>query len=290
VSNGSRAPQRKVYDGQEFFSVRAAAAVLNRTPRTLRRLEHELPNSRPGMRWYSQQDLAELQRLVTESGFAEDQRGGRGRLKGLLEGLATGPRSSDGGKQASTWAGEHVSRRPRELLHRDDADDGGEWAPPGERSSRPEAQALEPVPPPIQCPRCETELFFVMQPVPGAGQQRVAMCERHSAIDLQDPAPPDPGACTGCRAPLVWQLGDYEGFQPFCPLHGPVQAPNPVRRQDIREVPWRHEVEFGIGAVATGRTRGLQQGDAVAAIRMGRPQAGPKLLIVDPQEGPTRPR
>jgi hypothetical protein len=71
-------PRRKVFEGQEFFSVQAAAAVLNRTPRTLRRLEsegiisrprHQLPGSKPGMRWYSGRDLDELARVVSKFGF-----------------------------------------------------------------------------------------------------------------------------------------------------------------------------------------------------------------------------
>jgi hypothetical protein len=60
-------PQKKIFEGQQFYSVQAAAEILNRAPRTLRRLEsqgviprprHELPRSRPGMRWYSEADLA----------------------------------------------------------------------------------------------------------------------------------------------------------------------------------------------------------------------------------------
>jgi hypothetical protein len=308
VSNGSRAPQRKVYNEQEYFSVQAAAAVLHRTPRTLRRLEqagiiprpkHELPGGRPHQRWYSQTDLAELQRLVTESGFAEDQRGGRGRLKGLLDGLATSPRSAESGKQGSTWSGEHVSRRPRELLHRDDNDDGDEWAPPGERSSRPEPQTSAPLPPPLCCPKCRQEVLWLTTTSANGQAVQTPTCERHGAVDLREPERPDPSKCAECGGHLVWQLqGAQEGFQPVCSACGPVQAPKPAPgrsqplrgRQEAPQQPWRHEVDFGVGAAATGRLRGLRQGDAVAAIRARKPQAGPKIWIVDPREGPTRPR
>jgi hypothetical protein len=171
----TRKPQRKVFEGQEFYSVQAAAEALQRSPRTLRRLEaagiiprprHELPYSRPGMRWYSTADLAELQRLVEESGYAERQPGSRGKLKSLLDGLAGAARTDT---RRSSWSGEEVSAKPRQFARRHDPDTAFDWVPPSERR-REEEQHLEPIPPADLCPRCKTvELVWVTQDLPGGG-------------------------------------------------------------------------------------------------------------------------
>jgi hypothetical protein len=78
-------------------------------------------------------------------------------------------------------------------------------------------------------------------------------------------------------------MGDHDGFQPVCPVHGPVQMPKaaPVRAQPVPEAPWQHEVVFGgTPPVGTGRPRGLRQGDVAGAVR--RTQIGPKIQILPP--------
>jgi hypothetical protein len=283
-------PQRKVFEGQEFLSIQAAASILNRTPRTLRRLEsegiiprptHELPGSKIGMRWYTQADLEQLQRVVAQSGFAEQAQGTKGRLKSLLATVRTerGPQRKERPQQSS-WSGEHVSRRPRELLRRGD-DDDDEWMPPGSGSTRPERQ-VAPIPPPETCPRCKAEILWVTQP----GNGQVPVCERCGAIDLRPPEPADPNRCARCGQEVVWEMSG----QPVCDSCGLVEMPKPApgRKQPVAEQPWRREVVFGMPQVDTGGRRGLAQGDVVGAIRAPRLQPGLKIVFVDPHEEATR--
>jgi hypothetical protein len=129
VARAKSQPGRKVIDGVEYFSAQAAADVLGRSYRTLTRLEEAgvirhpdpLPGQDPKTRWYSQQDLEELRRLVEQSGFGDRQAGGRGRLKSLLNDALSGPRTS---ARFRPWIGETISTRPRQFERRDPAKQG----------------------------------------------------------------------------------------------------------------------------------------------------------------------
>jgi hypothetical protein len=232
------------------------------------------------MRWYSQQDLVELQRLVEESGFAAGGHGARGRLKGLLDNLAGEARTDT---RRSSWGDEDVSRRPREMLRQfsrpDDPDTAFEWTPPSERRLEERRQIQErqaaPVPPPVCCSRCSQEVVFVIEDLPGGGMRQVAHCEVHGVVSLEEPEPADPNVCSSCgEHELVWALEDPQaGFQPMCPACGPVapaKAAPPKSRLTTEETPWRHEVTFHVAAVETGRARGLTERDVVGAIRAPR--------------------
>jgi hypothetical protein len=294
VPTGPRQPQRRVYEGVEYLSVQAAAEVLGRSVRTLRRLEkanviarprHELPCSRPGMRWYSAQDLEELRRLVEESGYGERQPGGRKRLKTLLDDLPGLPREPS---RNPLWAGEDMSPRPRQFLRRRDQDFETEWLPPSER--RMQEWHQEPIPPPVCCPSCGVEVTWIMQPVPGAADIQAPWCERCGSVSLEEPDPPDPNLCPSCQSTVTWEIGDARGgFVPTCPVHGTVEMPKP--KVDPREErAFQHRVHFGGLPPAPQRPRGLTQRDVIGPVRMSRRQPpGPKLVFIDPHAGPTRP-
>jgi hypothetical protein len=297
MPSATRAPQKKVFEGETFYSIQAAAQVLNRSPRTLRRLEqagvvakprHQLPGGREGQRWYSAKDLEDLRRLVAESGFGERQVGSRGRLQALLDALPGQARIS--GRKPS-WADEAISNRPRELLHRRKQGDIDpmDWMPPSARRRQPELRP-EPLPPPDACPVCGVEVTWIAERVPGGSLMQVPCCELHGVVSLAEPEV-DPNVCPDCGLEVVYDLvDDLEGFQPTCELHGPVRLPTPSRTaQALRQEPFQHQVDFGAVYVETGRPRGLRQSDVIGAVRAPRRQAGSRITFIDPHMGPTRP-
>jgi hypothetical protein len=292
VSTGRRSPQRKIFEGVEYFSVQKAAEVLNRTPRTLRRLEqagvisrprHELPHSRPNMRWYSAEDLEQLQKLVEESGFAEGRTGSRTRLKGLLDDLSGVARTAP---KKSSWAGEEVSRRPREMLGWG-KDIEAEWTPPSEHRRINEHRA-DPIPPAETCKGCGQEVLWIALRLPGGGIEQRPWCERCGPVDLSEPEP-DLEHCS-CGRELLWELQEgVEGFQPACETCGPVKLPAPARvPRALEERPFAHQVSFNLPPPEIGRARGLREGEIPGAVRKPRAQPGPKVDIMLPSVGPTR--
>jgi hypothetical protein len=300
VPKAARVPQRKVVDGVEYLSVTAAAQTLNRSERTLRRLEaagiiprprHQFPGGRPDMRWYSQADLDELRQLVADSGFAERQAGSRSRLKDLLAALPGQARNPVDAGQRSSWSGEDVSRRPRELLRRRPIDDDFEWLPPFERRrAQLEEARTDPLPAAELCPQCGVEVLWITQPLPGGGLTQVPVCEQHGLVDLSAPAV-DPDRCA-CGLEYVWEIRDgLPGFQPTCPVCGPADlmrraaaAPKPSSSE-----PFRNMVNFNLAAPERPRARGLRQADVVGAIRAPRRQEGPRITFIDSYGAPTRP-
>jgi hypothetical protein len=297
VASVAPSPQKKIFGGQTFYSIQAAAEVLNRSPRTLRRLEqagviakpkHQLPGGRQGQRWYSSHDLEDLRRLVAESGFGDRQVGSRGRLRDLLDALP-GEARTQGRKSA--WAGQEISNRPRELLHRrDQADiDPTDWVPPSERRRQAELPS-DPLPPPDECPICGVEVVWVTQKPPGGGTRQVPCCELHGLVSLtQDER--DLNICPGCGAELLWELREgVEGFVPACELCGPVTLPAPARvPRALGGRPFAHQISFNLPPPEAGRARGLREGDVVGAVRAPRRQDGPRINFIDPHVGPTRP-
>jgi hypothetical protein len=195
----------------------------------------------------------------------------------------------------SNWSGQEASRRPREFLRRrlDDDLDPVDWVPPSERRQVEERQH-EPIPPAELCPTCtserrKSELTWVTSDLPGGGMQQIPWCERHGAIDLREPEPPDPNVCSSCGADVIWEMGDPRaGFQPVCVRCGPIQVREPeVDRREER--PFRHDVSSNLPPPSMGRARGLTERDVVAVRRIPKPQPGPNLVFVDRHQGPTRP-
>jgi hypothetical protein len=158
--------------------------------------------------------------------------------------------------------------------------------PPSEKR-REEEQHREPIPPPVCCPRCRQEVLFVTQSVPGGAVAQIPWCERCGPVSLEEPPAPDPNRCVECAAELVWDVTG-EDMQAICERCGPVELPKP--KVDPREErPFQHEVDFGGLSAAPQRARGLTERDVVAAIRTSRPLSGPKVDIMLPRPGATRP-
>jgi hypothetical protein len=281
-----------VYNGVTYFTSTAAAEILGRSYRTLTRLEKDgvIPKppeveGHPGQRLYTQQDLDNLAKLVAESGFAERGHGSKGRLKGLVDSLgAIRPRPS-------FWDEQEVTKRPRQFGRRPDPDDDpGDWMPPAERRLQ-EPRREEPLPEAILCPTCKVEAVWIIQQQPGGGIVQLPICDKHGPIDLAPP-PVDPTQCPHCGLELVLDAG--ASMQPICEVCGPVEVPTPPssargRRRQEEEQPWQHQVSFSTVTVDKMRPRGLTERDVVGAVRMARPQPGPRISFVPMPEGPTRP-
>jgi hypothetical protein len=293
MARGKSQPARKVIDGVTYYSARAAAEALGRSYRTLTRLESQgvirrpdpLPGADTKARWYSEADLAELRKLVEQSGFGDRAYGGKGRLRDLLD---TTREAQPQRPQKPNWAGEEVSRKPRQFAGRRDEQVETEWTPPSERRQI-EERPVAPIPPPVCCPRCGQEVLWIVQDVPGGGIEQRPVCEIHGLVDLSEPEPPDPNRCPSCRREVTWELLEGgTGFVPVCPVHGPVEVHVPeVNPREER--PFKHEVDFGGPPPASERPRGLREGDLIGAVRRSRPQPRPKADIMLPHVGPTRP-
>jgi hypothetical protein len=274
-------PGRRVLDGVEYWSARAAADALGKSYRTLTRWEKAgviprpdpLPGADPQARWYSAQDLEELRKLAEVVSIDKAQ-GGTGRLRDLLDTMRYAQPQRP---QRQRWNGEEVSRRPRQFAGRHDEVET-EWTPPSERGVQDERRP-EPVPPPVVCGKCKTEVLWIMQPVPGAAERQIPWCKVHGAVDLSPPEPVDPNLCPSCQSTITWEMGDARGgFLPTCPVHGQVKMPKPT--VDPREErAFQHQVHFGGLPPAPQRPRGLTQRDVIGAVRMSRRQPpGPRFL------------
>jgi hypothetical protein len=189
--------------------------------------------------------------------------------------------------QKPRWNGEEVSRRPRQFSGRRGEEPEFDWVPPSEKR-RIEEHRLDPLPAPEVCKKCGQEVVWMIENLPGGGMRQVPHCERHGPVDLSPPPPADPNRCVECRQELVWELLDpHLSFQPVCPSCGPVHVHEP--EVDPRaERPFAHQVSFNLSP-APPRARGLTERDVVGAIRLSRPQRGPRTVFLQPHEGPTRP-
>jgi hypothetical protein len=244
-----------------------------------------LPGRNPSERWYSQADLDTLTRLAEQSGFTEKAYGGKGKLRDLLDTMRD---QQPQRPQKPRWNGEEISKRPRQFARRRDEEPEFDWTPPSEKR-RIEERQHDPVPPPVCCQKCGQEVVWMMQPVPGAADIQIPVCEKHGEVDLSPPERADPNVCPECGADVVWDLVEgAKSFVPVCGRCGPVEVPQP-KVDPRQEQPFQHQVNFNLPPPAPGRSRGLREGDIVAVVRASRPQRGPRLDIMLPHMGPTRP-
>jgi hypothetical protein len=203
---------------------------------------------------------------------------------GVANGLTGEARTATG---RSSWVGEDVSRKPRQLLRQREEDIETEWVAPSEHRQMQERRS-EPVPPADVCPKCKTEVLYMMQSVPDAIDIQVPCFRtwrRRSHLykmGTSARSPPHPVR----RSLPVW-LGRTEIDATATFLTGPASLPEP--NPMAQERPFTTIVDFNLAAFGAGQAPWPHAPDAVGAIRKPRPapKAGPMFL--DPYPRSTKP-
>jgi hypothetical protein len=246
-------PRRTFFKGEEYVSVLGLAQMLGVSTKTVRRLEQRgvldrpegIPRGVKHQRWYRMSDLEAIREAIKAN---QDRGLGHFRQTALRRGT------------------EHKTPRRQSWSELDAIDE----------DERPTASADAVAP--VLCPRCDSEIVFVTQAVPGGGLAQLPWCERcGGTIDLHVPEPVE-GSCVRCGGEVVWELREPgQGFVPVCGAHGVTQV------HEKKGAPQAHWASFpALTAPSGARRRGLSAADVVGAIRQPRRPERSQLLFLDP--------